>query len=68
MGIDIRRVFYTRAYDNGKTYTSIMHYKIISITIIILINNDRVAIRHIVFPKLPCILTYLYVLCSIIDI
>ena len=28
--------------DNGKTYISIMHHKIISITIIISINNDRV--------------------------
>ena len=28
--------------NNGKTYIPIVHYKIISITIIISINNDRV--------------------------
>ena len=44
--------------DNSKTYISIMHHKIILITIIILINNDRVLgiFWTFIIPKLPCIL------------
>ena len=35
-------VLLVQLLDNGKTYISIMHSKIISITISILINNDRI--------------------------
>ena len=53
--------------DNGKTYISIMHSKIISIMIIISINDNK-SIVHVfwtfVILKLHCILAHLYVMYS----
>ena len=63
----IDNVYTLGLWDNGETYISIMHSKMILITIIILMNNDiqNIAIFWIFsILKLLCILTHMSVLYS----